>query len=103
MGHLFTFWHMMRQHKYAVVFVIFLAVVGFIDDDSIMVRYQRQVEIRRLHREIDKYVELYDSETAQLQAIETSSDAIEHLAREKYFMKRPGEDIFVFEEPDNEQ
>lgn len=96
MGRLFTLWGYIRRYKYVVAIVIFLLILGALDENSLWVRYQRQVEIGNLHREIDKFQEQYDRETAQLQSLENNPAAVERLAREKYLMKRENEDIFVF-------
>ena len=68
MGRLFTFWNYIRRHKYLVAILIFLLIVGVVDENSLWVRYDRQVEIGNLRREIDKFQALYDAETAQLEA-----------------------------------
>ena len=91
-----SFWNFLRRHKYAVAFVVFLLIIGLFDENSLYNRYQRQIEIGNLKREIDKYQEQYDAEHHQLQAIENDPAAVERLARERYFMKRPNEDVFVF-------
>ncbi|MBO4801994.1 MAG: septum formation initiator family protein [Bacteroidaceae bacterium] len=96
MGRLFTLWGYIRRYKYMVALVIFLLILGVLDENSLWVRYQRQVEIGNLHQEIDKYQAQFDAETAQLQALETDPVAVERLAREKYLMKRDNEDVFVF-------
>ncbi|MBR6460088.1 MAG: septum formation initiator family protein [Actinomycetaceae bacterium] len=95
MGQLLSVWAALRRHKYAVTLILFFLLLGFVDEDSFYVRYQRQVEIGRLRKEIDKYAELYVTETAQLEALRENPDAVEHVARERYFMKRPNEDVFV--------
>lgn len=96
MERLFTFWNFLRGHKYGVAIVVFLVLIGVVDENSFYTRYQRRIEIGNLKREIDKYQEQYDAETQQLRALENDPSAVERMARERYFMKRPNEDIFVF-------
>jgi cell division protein FtsB len=36
-----------------------------------------------------------------LQALENDPKAVERMARERYFMKRPNEDIFVYVEEED--
>ena len=48
--------------------------------------------------EIEKYRTDYEENTKRLNEISTNPDAIEQIAREKYLMKKPNEDIYVFEE-----
>ena len=80
-----------------VTTVLFLAMLTFVDDDSFVVRYQRKAVIGHLHEEIDKYAAMYESETRQLEALQNSPEAVERVARERYLMKRPNEEIYVFE------
>ena len=96
MERFFTFWNFIRRHKYAVAIVIFLFIIGLFDENSFYTRYKRRMEIGNLKREIDKYQEQYDAETLELQALENDPAPVERMARERYFMKRPNEDIFVY-------
>ena len=96
MGHLLTFWNRyVRRYKYAVAFLVFMVIIGVVDENSLLVRYQRRVDIGNLKREIDKYRQQYDDESARLQSLMTDPSAVEKLAREKYLMKRADEDVFV--------
>ena len=96
MSKLLTYWNYVRRYKYLVAIVIFLLIIGVLDENSLYVRYQRQVEIGNLKREIDTYKAEYDAETEQLNALENSPEAVERMARERYFMKRANEDLYVF-------
>ena len=63
--------------------------------------YKRQGytrEISRLQSEIDKYRADYEENTKKLNELSSNPDAIEQIAREKYLMKKPNEDIYVFED-----
>ena len=98
MGRLFSLWHAICRHKYAVTFVLFLLMLTFADEDSFLVRYQRNVEIGRLQKEIDRYAAMYEDETRQLESLEHDPAAVERLARERYYMKRPNEDLYIVAE-----
>jgi cell division protein FtsB len=41
---------------------------------------------------------MYDRDTKTLKELEANPRAIEKVARERYFMKKPNEDIYVFKE-----
>ena len=96
MGRFITCWNYIRRYKYLAAILVFLLIIGFLDENSLYTRYQRNVEIGTLKCEIDKYQTQYEAETAQLEALEHSFVAVEKMARERYLMKRPNEDIFVF-------
>lgn len=58
-------------------------------------------EINQLQGEIKKYSADYEENTKRLNELSTNPDAIEQIAREKYLMKKPNEDIYVFENDQN--
>ena len=45
-----------------------------------------------------KYRADYEENTKRLNELNSNPDAIEQVAREKYLMKKPNEDIYVFED-----
>ena len=61
-------------------------------------RFGYEREISQLKEEIEKYRADYEENTKRLNEITTNPDAIEQIAREKYLMKKPNEDIYVFED-----
>ncbi len=96
MGRLLSFWNRyIVRHKYIVAFLVFMFIIGVIDENSLWVRYNRRVEIGNLKREIDKYQQQYDDESKKLRALMNNPSAVEKLAREQYLMKRDNEDVYV--------
>ena len=63
-----------------------------------MQRYKHRQEINTLTSEIQKYREQFEEDTRKLKELTSNPEALEKIAREKYLMKRPEEDIFIFEE-----
>lgn len=55
-------------------------------------------EETRLRGEIDRYRTEYEENTRRLNELAVDSGAIEKIAREKYLMKKPNEDIYVFQD-----
>ena len=83
MSKLMTVWNYIRQHKYLITIVAFLVIIVFLDENSLIQRNKHRQEINALTSEIEKYRKQF---------------ALEKIAREKYLMKKPNEDIFIFEE-----
>lgn len=52
----------------------------------------------RCKTKIDKYRTDYEENTERLNELTSNPDAIEQIAREKYLMKKPNEDIYVFKD-----
>ena len=98
MSKLITVWKYIRQHKYLITILVFLLVVVFLDENSLMKRAQYRQEISTLKSEIQKYRTQYNEDTQKLKELMENPVALEKIAREKYFMKKPNEDIFIIEE-----
>lgn len=98
MGKLLTIWNFIRRHKYLITICIFVIIIGFLDENSMIRRISYAREISQLQEDIEKYRADYEENTKRLNELTTNPDAIEQVAREKYLMKKPNEDIYVFEE-----
>ena len=93
-----TLWIFVRKHKYLITFAVFVVIIGFLDENSIVRRMGYASESSRLNSEIEKDRAEYEDNTERLNELAVDSGAIERIAREKYLMKKPNEDIYVFEE-----
>jgi len=97
MGKLQSLWTTIRRHKYLVTTILFLLIIGVLDENSLLRRYMHQREIAALKAEIKEYTDKFNEDTRKLDEINNNPKAIEKIAREKYLMKTPDEDIFIFE------
>ena len=96
-------WKYICEHKYRVTIVTFLLIIGVLDENSWIRRWQHKMEISRLKSEIKYYRDQFEHDSELLKEISTNPEALEKVAREKYKMKKKNEDIFIFEEDlDNE-
>lgn len=96
-----SFARILERYKYLIVTVVGVALVGFVDEDSIMHRIQLGLQISDLQDQIDHYNEQNRRDTHRLQELNRDPSAIEKIAREHYFMKADDEDIYVLS--DDEQ
>jgi cell division protein FtsB len=83
-----------KYTKYIVTLCVFVVIVGFVDENSFMNRQERIEDIKRLQEEISILKKQYEEDTQKLESL-NDYDHVVRLAREKYLMKRPNEDIFV--------
>lgn len=98
MGKLATIWDFIGRHKYWITVLVFVSIIGFLDENSMLRRGSYAREISRLQDEIDRYRADYEENTQKLNELTSNPDAIEQIAREKYLMKKPNEDIYVFKD-----
>ena len=93
-----TVWTYIRKHKYLITIAAFLVIIVFLDENSLIQRAKHQQEINTLNSEITKYRKQFEEDTEKLKELTSNPEAMEKIAREKYLMKKPNEDIFIFEE-----
>ena len=98
MDKLITIWSFICRRKYLITAVAFAVIIGFLDENSLFRRLAYEREISQLKEEIEKYRADYEENTKRLNELNSNPDAIEQVAREKYLMKKPNEDIYVFED-----
>lgn len=94
---------LISHYKYAITIIIGVLLVGFVDDNSFMRRVQLDMQISDLQEEIDKYNAQNEADVMQLKALKRNPYAFEKIARERYFMKADGEDIFVLSDDEKPQ
>lgn len=95
MSKLRSSWNFICRHKYAVAILFFVAMVGFLDSNSYYNLYLQKEEINELQSQIKEYTDRYEKDTRVLKRLDARPEAIEKIARERYFMKKPNEDIYI--------
>ena len=88
--------------KYAVVCVVGVLIVGFLDENSLWNHLKNRERIAELMEEKARYNEVFERDKAQIRNLERNPKAMEKIARERYFMKADDEDIFVLKEGNGE-
>ena len=94
MSKLYTLWGIIRKLKYVVVLFFIVLINGVLDDNSWMENYKRKQQIEQVKNEIAELRAQYEEDTRRSEALDKASE-LERVAREKYFMKRADEDVFV--------
>ena len=95
MSKLRSYWIFICHHKYVVAIILFVAIVGFLDSNSFYNIYLQREEISRLKSDIQDYKIRYRKDTRMLKELDANPQAMEKIARERYFMKKPNEEIFI--------
>lgn len=90
-------WFFIGRHKYLITIALFLLIICVLDENNLMRRSEHIKEIRELKSEIQKYRDQYEHDNTRLQMLNKDDEELEKIAREKYFMKRENEDIYIFE------
>lgn len=98
MGSFSSFWSDLGKHKIWILCLLFGIHIVFIDDNNLLKSAQCRKEISELKQEIKKYTQEYETNTKKLEELSSNPEVLERIARERYFMKKPNEDIYIFEE-----
>jgi len=84
------------KNIYFVIIVSFLIWMLFFDSNSYLVHRELNKNILKLEKQKDFYKEGIKEDTKELNKIKTDS-GLEEYAREKLFMKKEDEEIFIIE------
>ncbi|WP_316841512.1 FtsB family cell division protein [Pedobacter gandavensis] len=83
------------RNKYFLSVAAFIVWMLFFDRNDMVSQYEFRSEVHKLQEEKD----FYEKETAKvkkdLSELSTNLNMAEKFAREKYFMKKDNEDVFV--------
>ncbi len=79
----------------ALVFVVW---VSFIDRNDLFTQYDRKQELKKLETSKNYYQAEITSTKKELQDLTNNSIILEKIAREKFFLKRANEDVFIVED-----
>lgn len=93
-------WFRIVSNIYVLVLTIFVVWMLFFDTNSLMIHLELRREINKLEKQQEFLREQIQQDR---ELIETLSDpeALEKFAREKYFLKKPEEEIFIIEYQDS--
>lgn len=90
--------HWIFKLKYVVALAIFIGVIGFVGESSLVNRIAQQQEISRLRAEIDEHNRKFEQDKKTLKALKYDEEAVRDVARSRYYMKSDNEDIFIVED-----
>ena len=84
------------KNKYSITFIVFVLWVAFIDQNNLVTQYQYRSQLELLEKEKAYFsVEILRTKT-ELEELSTNPKSLEKFAREKYFMRKDNEEVFVF-------
>ena len=96
---LYAYWSAIRTKVslWRLFVVAFIFVMVFVDNNSLVQRYEYNKKIKELQKEIKHYNQIIEEGRFQLEGLRSNDDNLEKFAREKFLMKKPDEDIFLIE------
>ncbi|WP_298894681.1 septum formation initiator family protein [uncultured Psychroserpens sp.] len=88
------------KNIYAIVFVVFAIWMLFIDSNSLIIHRELNKDMNDLNDEKEYYKSGIEKDNKAIKELSTE-EGVEKLAREKYYMKKENEDIYIIEYEDS--
>ncbi|MBR6600616.1 MAG: septum formation initiator family protein [Bacteroidaceae bacterium] len=95
MGKMKDFLGRIGRYKYVITILLFGAIICFFDQNNLMLRWQHRLQQASLEKEIEYYEAMRDSSIQGLNQLDRDVAHMERIAREKYGMHLPNEEVFI--------
>lgn len=86
------------KNKYIFTATLFVLYILFFDQNDLISQWKWRHELRKLETNRQYYLEEIRQTQKDLDELFNDNEKLEKFAREKYYMKNPDEEIFVFVE-----
>lgn len=88
------------KNLFVIILVIFTVWMLFFDANSWLIHHELNTDIDDLENEKEYYKNEIEKDKKAIKELSTE-EGIEKLAREKYYMKKENEDIYIIEYEDS--
>jgi cell division protein DivIC len=85
-------------NKYVLVLIFFVVWMLFFDQRDFFQQQEKRAELNKLEQKKAYYQQEIKKTKKELGDLQNSPAAVEKFARERYLMKKDGEDIFVVDD-----
>ena len=93
-------WIRFISNKYLLILILFLIWMFFFDTNSFFIHNELNHDVNALEDNKEFYKEEIKNDKAFIEKMK-DSDEVEKFAREKYFLKKENEEIFIIEHQDS--
>jgi cell division protein FtsB len=83
------------KNKYFLAAVAFVVWMLFFDRNDLASQYAYRSQVNKLEEEKDFYIQKISQVEKDLQELNSNQEKLEKFARERYFMKKDNEDVYV--------
>lgn len=91
-------WFRITTNKFVLTTLGFIVWMLFLDVNSYLIHNELNTEIDELEESIQYYDAEISRDKRQLEELTSNPEKLEKFAREQYWMKKPGEEIYLIEE-----
>ncbi|UAB80261.1 septum formation initiator family protein [Marixanthomonas sp. SCSIO 43207] len=93
-------WFKIMSNKYMLIVLVFLVWMIFFDTNSWFIHQELDDDIKGLQENAEFYKSEIEKDKAFIEKMK-DSDEVERFAREKYYLKKENEDIYIIEHEDS--
>lgn len=87
------------KNKYTLTSLVFVVWILFFDDQDIFTTYFRhRAELHKLQESRNYYLDQIKLTKSELELLKSDRSTLEKFARERYWMKKDNEDLFIMPE-----
>jgi len=83
------------RNKFFLVFIAFTVWMLFFDERDVFTMSHHRHELRELQQSKKYYTDQINKEKTELENLKNNPATLEKYAREKYYMKRDNEDLYL--------
>ncbi|MFT2007392.1 FtsB family cell division protein [Pontibacter sp. 13R65] len=83
------------RNFYFVTTALFLVWMFFFDSNDFITQYRMSKQLSEKEEEKQYYLDKIEEVEKDRRELMSNPELLEKFAREKYLMKRPGEDVFI--------
>ena len=88
------------KNKYLLTSLVFVAWICFFDEqDIITTHFKHNRELHKLEESRDYFLGQIEATKKELEQLKSDPATLEKYAREKYWMKKDNEDLYILPEP----
>ena len=93
-------WFIVLGSTYVLILILFVVWMTFFDTNSLLIHRELNQDIEALEKSKEFYQEEIKKDRTFIEKMEDTSE-MEKFAREKYYLKKPNEDIYIVEHEDS--
>ncbi len=85
-------------NRYLIVTVVFVIWMLFFDQRDFFLQRERSAELKKVEAAKKYYQDEINNTKSQLENLQNNPASIEKFARERYLLRREGEEVYLFED-----
>jgi len=91
------------RNKYISAIIVFIVWISFFDRNDLFTQWDRKRELQKLETSKKFYEEEIAATRKDLLDLNNNPAVLEKFAREKFYLKRPNEEIFIIQDSTKEK